>query len=767
MTSRQIRRGFVEEQLIKVLFIFVTFIFPNIGYSAVPNMATNLRLDSLNSTNRIAQVDTVPSRHIGVPEPAVLNTHQIPGTSGSEWQTNPEPWEPGNGANGSAYDAVAPLQPSGWPETEVTNYYYIDPGHASCSDAKTYGFPDTPRCTMPDRKKSVAPGSRIELASSNGTAGYYNSRYSPNLGLIGTRDEPIWIVGNKKNPPFVSATWRLTDATWLYVEGITWGDQTTSTDNRPLCLSLSGTRIDHVVVRQNTCRNRHHRNRNISGYLYPDGFGIGVQLVENALVQYVHFHNNKFLRVGEPAYDLSLVGDRFHVANDTKHGFIGGEAVYIVANEDGGRVPAPLIGDRKRVYSVINVTPTTFQLAVEGELTAIPLVDGGRGSYPGFHVYEVAPSSVGLDVDTDYHSLTITAFNVDRTTNPRAHHIWFTDNSCILGVGDCIQITGQNLGGTTADDARDVIHHVWVNGNRCEKMRQSCVFSKTQSHFIVSENICIQNDDGGGCFNLQYAPTYTWYMFNTAYNSSGFSRNSTNNISPSVSSSVKMINYWLNNISINSRVSGRFNFNGMPMSGGFIMAQNPPLEAGSRRYIGWNTCIDCYTFYTNPGAGDTAEVAYYIYKNAHISPPTVGQTEFANVQKSHYVYELNSNQKSSTHFDCNLIDSRHPFLAGRVVSNSLLQWQENSTTNEDANSFYSDPMLMNENHDLTLLDATPSENSNLVDPPAEACAGTNFQDGHNPYLEFKNLYGIDIFVDYYGNPREAGGISDIGAVERQ
>ena len=192
----------MEEQLIKVLFIFVTFIFPNIGYSAVPNMATNLRLDSLNSTNRIAQVDTVPSRHIGVPEPAVLNTHQIPGTSGSEWQTNPEPWEPGNGANGSAYDAVAPLQPSGWPETEVKNYYYIDPGHASCSDAKTYGFPDTPRCTMPDRKKSVAPGSRIELASSNGTAGYYNSRYSPNLGLIGTRDEPIWIVGNKKKTAF-------------------------------------------------------------------------------------------------------------------------------------------------------------------------------------------------------------------------------------------------------------------------------------------------------------------------------------------------------------------------------------------------------------------------------------------------------------------------------------------------------------------------------------------------------------------------------------
>ena len=42
----------MEELLIRVLFIFVTFLFPNIGYSAVPNMATNLRLDSLNSTNR-------------------------------------------------------------------------------------------------------------------------------------------------------------------------------------------------------------------------------------------------------------------------------------------------------------------------------------------------------------------------------------------------------------------------------------------------------------------------------------------------------------------------------------------------------------------------------------------------------------------------------------------------------------------------------------------------------------------------------------------
>ncbi|MBV1878310.1 MAG: hypothetical protein KUG79_11760 [Pseudomonadales bacterium] len=769
------------KQLNKTVLLIGLALCVSISYAVTPDKVSNFRIDTLNSTNRLKSFDPVSGIRIGVPHPDIKLEHQLPGKIGDEWITNLEPWESGAVINGSAYDAVAPARPTEWPGAEVTNFYYIDPGHANCSDSNVYGYPDVPRCTMIPKQTVILAGSRLELASTNGEAGYYNDRYGPNKSIDGTRDNPIWIIGNEESPPFITASWSLGSATWLYIENLTWGEQSNTSDNKSQCLSFAGTLVNHIVVRNNTCINRHFRNKSKNSYSYTSGAGYTLALNENSQISYVHFHNNLAQSVGNAQYEFSVSGSTFTTPADRPHSFIGGEAVYIIADAVNGKVPAPLVGDRATVYSVINTTSTTLQLAIEGEATAINLTDSGVGGFASFRLLEVAPSAIAKDLDTDYHSFNISAFGLDRTTGSRAHHIWFTDNRCLLGTGDCIQITGQNLNSSTADDARDVIHHLWANGNICEKQRQVCVGSKTLSHFVASENLCLQNGDGGGCFNLQYAPNFTWYMFNTTFNTSGFSRNSTNVISPTGSSSELMTNYWLNNIAVHTRVVGRFNFSGLPMSGGFFLAQKPQNEPGSNRYIGWNTCIDCYTFYSNPGSGTREGVNEYIYKNAYVSPPppTVTQTQFSRVQQPHYIFERGT-QKDNSHFDCNLIDNSQPFRTGEAVSTTLEEWQESSISNEDLHSIYSDPMLTFEINDLTVLDATPNIGSPLVNPGADECSGSKFPDGHDPFAEFKRLYGeyddatfpgvlksLNIFVDHNGNPREVGGISDIGAIERQ
>lgn len=96
-----------------------------------------------------------------------------------------------------ALTETPPADPGGWPGTEVTNFYYIDSDHGSCSDSNTYGYPDVPRCTIPPSGTTFAAGSKMVLADSTST---YPVRTGVSWHLWtfnGTSGNPVWIVGNE------------------------------------------------------------------------------------------------------------------------------------------------------------------------------------------------------------------------------------------------------------------------------------------------------------------------------------------------------------------------------------------------------------------------------------------------------------------------------------------------------------------------------------------------------------------------------------------
>ncbi len=71
----------------------------------------------------------------GVPYPTDVNP-TLTAINGYQ----PWPWDP---------ISTQMTDPPEWPSAEATDQYYIDKYDAGCSDANTYGWPDTPRCSAP------------------------------------------------------------------------------------------------------------------------------------------------------------------------------------------------------------------------------------------------------------------------------------------------------------------------------------------------------------------------------------------------------------------------------------------------------------------------------------------------------------------------------------------------------------------------------------------------------------------------------------------
>src|SRR5512141_2903850 len=93
-------------------------------------------------------------------------------------------WQPPVGIPAPSFgiDEQAPLAPSPW-STNTAAFYYIEQSNPSCSDTNAYGYPASPRCTIPS---SLPAGAVVEL---HGT--YTVSHRSPPLALSGTASKPV------------------------------------------------------------------------------------------------------------------------------------------------------------------------------------------------------------------------------------------------------------------------------------------------------------------------------------------------------------------------------------------------------------------------------------------------------------------------------------------------------------------------------------------------------------------------------------------------
>lgn len=124
-------------------------------------------------------------------------------------------------------DILRPSYPAPW-NAEQAGWYFIN-NIAGCSDSRTYGYPNAPRCSFP---ASPASGSKVVL---HGTVSG-----AKNISWHGTSQSPIWIMGYQNEArPTVTNYWSV-EGSYLIIDGLNWSYS--SQDGN----SVGG---DHVMIR--------------------------------------------------------------------------------------------------------------------------------------------------------------------------------------------------------------------------------------------------------------------------------------------------------------------------------------------------------------------------------------------------------------------------------------------------------------------------------------------------------------------------------------
>ncbi|CAM2066842.1 putative pectate lyase C [Sulfidibacter corallicola] len=125
------------------------------------------------------------------------------------------------------------------------------------------------------------------------------------------------------------------------------------------------------------------------------------------------------------------------------------------------------------------------------------------------------------DVDTvedlDFHAYAPTLWGRDATTTQ--HHLWFLSNTCHRVSGDCMQVNAGNW-----TDSYRYLHHIYAGRNTASENRQSAIWVKQASDVIVSQNHAYDMHGGGGGnagsgFGGQYEKDNVWFLFNSVHDS--------------------------------------------------------------------------------------------------------------------------------------------------------------------------------------------------------------------------------------------------------
>jgi hypothetical protein len=97
--------------------------------------------------------------------------------------------------------ATAPSTPPGWPDTEASDFYYVDNSDTNATDAQNpFGSRERPRLSIPEGE--LAAGSYVELhGGPYASAGYETI-------ADGSASDPVWIRGaDRRNPTVIRAEW--------------------------------------------------------------------------------------------------------------------------------------------------------------------------------------------------------------------------------------------------------------------------------------------------------------------------------------------------------------------------------------------------------------------------------------------------------------------------------------------------------------------------------------------------------------------------------
>jgi chitodextrinase len=185
---------------------------------------------------------------------------------------------------GFGIDETPPADPASWPGAETTGYYYIDADSSACSDNNDYGYPDKPRCSIPNQA-TIAAGAKMVLAPSDEPYRLRDFAWHQ-VNFSGTDTATSWLVGEEKGPdkpriaPHTNQTgsrtqFRITGS-YLRISGVVF--------DGPV-LNHRGGGADKVVLRHSEVRN----NPSIAG----GGTSVGLSTGGNGVLAFnVYAHDN-------------------------------------------------------------------------------------------------------------------------------------------------------------------------------------------------------------------------------------------------------------------------------------------------------------------------------------------------------------------------------------------------------------------------------------------------------------------------------------------
>ena len=187
----------------------------------------------------------------------------------------------------------APADPVEWPNSEAVGYYYLD-NSGICSDTNVYGYPASPRCTIPSAPIVTAGKKMVLKASPNP---YYTRALTwHQFYLDGSSGNRAWLVGVNDGPnkPVIKAN-DLSPNTTIRMEGSHWTiDGIIFDDAIPSVRGDLGSE-SYVVIRHSEIRN--------------DTGAVGSATSMNNATQYGLYFDNHIHENGIIEEDLSVEHD--------------------------------------------------------------------------------------------------------------------------------------------------------------------------------------------------------------------------------------------------------------------------------------------------------------------------------------------------------------------------------------------------------------------------------------------------------------------------
>ncbi len=338
-----------------------------------------------------------------------------------------------------------------------------------------------------------------------------------------------------------------------------------------------------------------------------------------------------------------------------------------------------------------------------------------------------------VDRDLDFHGFGIDMWGRDSTAELR--NVWILNNYCKHLSGDCVQVNAGNW-----TDSQKYLHHVYIGHNESEQNRQSGFWIKQASDVIISQNKS-HGSAGNGSANagsaagMQYPKDNVWFIFNELYDSVYGIRQSDTSTAGDI--------YIIGNLIYNIRPKSPNYDPSNAWAEGTAIAL---WHGNSNRYIIDNTIH---------GVNDGVNAIYdgYVELQGNII------SQIGKNSGNHFFTFSHPARSNNVVMDRNLfINDTQSYYAwwdnvGRISSLDHVKDLSKQCTNCTYLKGDSSNLFVN-----TSVDPDRKNYNIRSDAPN---IGTNRK--HAAYDIFQQRYGINIFVDFYGNPRSQQGA--LGAIE--